>query len=145
MAASSAAFPSNAKAPVLNSWKEIASYMGRGVRTVQRYERDFRLPVRRLGGKSRKAVLALPQDLDAWLRSASLGELDDDRVVRSFAVISAVRQSISRGTNLREQCHQLCAAHSQVTADLIANLSVMVHGIEEGSSFKINSGAKIAA
>ena len=32
--------------PVLNSWKEIASYLGRGVRTVQRYERDFRLPIR---------------------------------------------------------------------------------------------------
>ncbi len=31
---------------VLNSWKEIACYLGRGVRTVQRYERDLGLPVR---------------------------------------------------------------------------------------------------
>ena len=34
---------------LLNSWKEIAAYMGRGVRTLQRWERDLALPVRRLG------------------------------------------------------------------------------------------------
>ena len=31
----------------LNTWKEIATYMGRGVRTVQRWERELGLPVRR--------------------------------------------------------------------------------------------------
>ena len=30
---------------VLNGWKEIANYLGKGVRTVQRYEREFGLPV----------------------------------------------------------------------------------------------------
>jgi hypothetical protein len=42
--------------------------MGKGVRTVQRWERDFGLPVRRPPGlRNRRAVLALPTDLDAWV------------------------------------------------------------------------------
>jgi hypothetical protein len=52
---------------VLTSWKEIARYMGKGVRTVQRWEQDFGLPVRRPLGSDKKAVLARPRDLDTWL------------------------------------------------------------------------------
>jgi hypothetical protein len=61
---------------VLTSWKEIARYMGKGVRTVQRWEQDFGLPVRRPQGSNKKAVLARPRDLDAWvaLRCASRTE-----------------------------------------------------------------------
>jgi len=36
---------------VLTSWKEIAAYFGIGVRTVQRWERQFGLPVERLQEK----------------------------------------------------------------------------------------------
>src|SRR5262249_39685965 len=53
---------------VLNSWKEIADYMGRGVRTVQRYERDLVLPVHRPAGKSRSAVVAFADEIDHWMR-----------------------------------------------------------------------------
>ena len=52
---------------ILNSWKEIATYLGRGVRTVQRYERAYRLPVRRPAGKDRAAVMALSDELDTWV------------------------------------------------------------------------------
>lgn len=52
---------------MLNSWKEIASYVGRGVRTVQRYERLYRLPVRRLAGMDHSAVMAFSDEIDAWL------------------------------------------------------------------------------
>jgi hypothetical protein len=52
---------------VLTSWKDIARYMGKGVRTVQRWEADFGLPVRRPNGSGKKAVLARPRDLDAWI------------------------------------------------------------------------------
>lgn len=53
---------------LLTCWKEIAQYMGKGVRTVQRWERDFGLPVRRLALSEYKgAVAARSQDLDAWL------------------------------------------------------------------------------
>ncbi|HEX4309537.1 MAG TPA: hypothetical protein VHZ25_05880 [Acidobacteriaceae bacterium] len=54
-------------ATVLTSWKDIARYMGKGVRTVQRWEQDFGLPVRRPHGSNKKAVLARPRDLDLWV------------------------------------------------------------------------------
>jgi DNA-binding transcriptional regulator YiaG len=54
---------------VLNSWKEIAAYLGRGVRTVQRWEQELGLPVRRPRGRERSAVIALKPDLDLWLHN----------------------------------------------------------------------------
>ena len=53
---------------ILNSWKEIARYLGRGVRTVQRWEYQFGMPVHRPAGKDRSAVLALASELDRWLQ-----------------------------------------------------------------------------
>lgn len=55
-------------AELLNSWKEIATYVGRGVRTVQRWEANLGMPVHRPKGKDRSAVLAFAEELDAWLR-----------------------------------------------------------------------------
>lgn len=53
---------------VLTSWKEIAQYMGKGVRTVQRWEACFGLPVRRLNANAHHAVLAVPEEIDKWVR-----------------------------------------------------------------------------
>ena len=52
---------------ILNSWKEIAQYVGRGVRTVQRWEAELGLPVRRPRGKRRSAVMAVAGELDHWM------------------------------------------------------------------------------
>ncbi len=54
--------------PLLNSWKEIAEYVGRGVRTVQRWERELGLPVRRPRNHLRSPVIAIPSEIDEWLR-----------------------------------------------------------------------------
>ena len=75
---------------VLNSWKEIADYMGRGVRTVQRYERELRLPVHRPAGKSRSAVVAFADEIDQWMRKCPLRTLTDGKAV------------VHAATNLRE-------------------------------------------
>lgn len=56
----------------LSSWKEIAQYFGRGVRTVQRWEERLGMPVRRPHGKSRSAVMAITEELDQWMANASL-------------------------------------------------------------------------
>jgi hypothetical protein len=53
----------------LTSWKEIATYLGKGVRTVQRWEQELGLPVRRPASLEKGMVFATPQDLDLWLRS----------------------------------------------------------------------------
>jgi phage terminase Nu1 subunit (DNA packaging protein) len=63
---------------VLNSWKEIAAYLGRGVRTVQRWEQELGLPVRRPRGKSRSAVIAFKGELDKWLHQAPAEQLRGD-------------------------------------------------------------------
>ena len=58
---------------ILNSWKEISRYLGRGLRTVQRYEIQFDLPVRRPKGQSRASVLAFSDELDRWLEKIPTG------------------------------------------------------------------------
>ncbi len=52
---------------VLGSWKEIAFYFGKGVRTVQRWEREFGLPVKRPRQRAKGVVYADPEELDRWL------------------------------------------------------------------------------
>jgi hypothetical protein len=52
---------------ILNSWKEIAAYIGRGVRTVQRYELQFGFPVHRPAGMSRSSVMGFSDEIDTWL------------------------------------------------------------------------------
>jgi hypothetical protein len=52
---------------ILGSWKEIAAYLGKGVRTVQRWELLHGLPVRRPKGAPRGVVHATRAELDQWL------------------------------------------------------------------------------
>jgi hypothetical protein len=54
----------------LSGWKEIAAYLGRSVRTVQRWEKDFGLPVRRLGLSKPESVFAFPREIDVWLETS---------------------------------------------------------------------------
>lgn len=57
---------------VLTSWKEISHHLGKGVRTVQRWEIDLGLPVHRSDTGFPRAIFALPEELDAWARSHPL-------------------------------------------------------------------------
>src|SRR4249920_194468 len=56
----------------LDSWKEIAAYLGRGVRTVQRWEREEGLPVHRLAHEKRGSIYARCEELEAWWESRRL-------------------------------------------------------------------------
>ena len=96
---------------VLNSWKEIAAYLGRGVRTVQRWERELDLPVRRPRAKDRSAVLALKPELDQWLKRGHTAHqrvdkpsLDHERLRKSTdLLISRANELLSRSQKLRDQ------------------------------------------
>ncbi len=57
----------------LDSWKEIAVYLGRDLRTVRRWEKEKGLPVRRVPGGERRAVFAYRADIDSWL----MGQVSD--------------------------------------------------------------------
>ncbi len=52
---------------ILNGWKEIASHVGRSVRTVQRWEFTHRMPVYRPSNKQRSAVTAFTDEIEAWI------------------------------------------------------------------------------
>lgn len=51
----------------LDSWKEIADYLGRDVRSAQRWERTRGLPVYRVPGAKVGGVFAYTRELDEWL------------------------------------------------------------------------------
>jgi len=55
-------------AEVLRSWKEIADYLGASVKTVQRWEHEYKFPIRRLKASKGAMVFALKTDVDNWLR-----------------------------------------------------------------------------
>lgn len=128
---------SQVNAQVLNSWKEIGAYLGRGVRTVERYERDLGLPVRRLGGESGRSVVAFPPDLDGWVHSAPLAELraaTQGRMSVTPDVTQAARDAseIARkeSQRLRLKCHELREAHHEMLNQLCVNLLGMVQAIK---------------
>jgi Tol biopolymer transport system component len=52
----------------LESWKEIAAYLNREVRTARRWEKERGLPVHRIPGK-RSGVYALAPEIDGWLKT----------------------------------------------------------------------------
>jgi hypothetical protein len=81
---------------VLNSWKEIATYLDRGIRTVQRWEAELGLPVRRPRGKRRSAVIAMRADLDAWLKACPLS------VRENYAVRSNGSAHLKNGNRMRD-------------------------------------------
>ncbi|MFO7694802.1 MAG: hypothetical protein R6V57_17100 [Vicinamibacterales bacterium] len=55
----------------LDGWKEIAAHFGRGVRTVQRWERELQLPVRRIDTGRGQVTYAFVDELDRWRESAA--------------------------------------------------------------------------
>jgi TolB-like protein len=58
-----------AKGQRLDSWKAIAEYLGRDVRSVQRWERGLGLPVHRVSGEKGGVVFAFTGELERWLQS----------------------------------------------------------------------------
>jgi len=66
----------------LVSWKEIASYLGREVRTVQRWERTEDLPVHRHEHQKKSTVYAFTNELDEWFKKRQ--PVDDPEADAAF-------------------------------------------------------------
>jgi hypothetical protein len=76
----------------LHGWKEIAAYLGRGVRAAQRWERELKLPVRRMKTAAGQTVVARSEDLDRWrARHAILRDQPDDPISDPASTASRVR------------------------------------------------------
>jgi hypothetical protein len=52
----------------LDSWKSIAAYLNRDIRTVRRWE-ALGLPIRRVAGGRGRSVFAYASEIDAWLKA----------------------------------------------------------------------------
>ena len=79
----------------LTSWKEIASHMGRDVRTVLRWEKQRGLPVHRAPGATGRVVYAYTDELDAWTDGAALerpGDSDGETPAADTVPESALPQ-----------------------------------------------------
>ena len=92
----------------LESWKEIAAYLRRGVRTVQRWEREEGLPVHRHLHDKLGTVYAYRSELDAWWNNrrpkleAKEAEESEKAKARSrwWAVATAAAGVVAAGVGL---------------------------------------------
>ena len=75
----------------LDSWKQIAGYLERDIRTVQRWEKKEALPVRRHVHDRQGTVYAYPQEIEAWRKSrGALPATFSSRLRRLWWLASAV-------------------------------------------------------
>jgi TolB-like protein/Tfp pilus assembly protein PilF len=63
----------------LDSWKEIAAYLHRDVKTVQRWEKREGMPVHRHQHDRMGSVYAFSSELDAWVQSRRLRLEQDEK------------------------------------------------------------------
>jgi hypothetical protein len=96
---------------MLNSWKEIASYLDRGVRTVQRWERELQLPVHRIGKGRRSPVYAVTTELNLWLQTTGNSEPRKPRLL----------PPIERSGKPIEDSHRLLASARALAQTMIEN------------------------
>jgi hypothetical protein len=99
---------------VLTSWKAIALYLSKGVRTVQRWELELGLPVRRTKRGVKSVVLAIPAELDEWVRLQQLpdGQRRSTRSERS-TLLQLIDALQFENQDLRRQ---LALAHAKLIA-----------------------------
>jgi hypothetical protein len=103
---------------ILNSWKEIAQYLNRGVRTVQRWESELGLPVRRPRGRRRSAVIAMRSEIDQWLNRCPL-EAREQVAVPESAILRAEEPALLK-TRIGQENLKLRAEEENLTvSDLI--------------------------
>jgi TolB-like protein len=81
----------------LVSWKEIATYLGREVRTVQRWEETEGLPVHRHEHLKKSTVYAYPGELDTWFKKRQ--PVDDPEADAAFVPEADVADPDSEAGN----------------------------------------------
>jgi tetratricopeptide (TPR) repeat protein len=78
---------SQVRKDILNGWKDIATYVGRDIRTVERWEKQRGLPIRRVPGEGRATVYAVVSELDSWFESADVDGADRSVGANGFVSI----------------------------------------------------------
>ncbi len=81
----------------LDSWKEIATHLGRDVTTVQRWERQEGMPVHRHLHHKRGSVYALSAELDAWRQGRKLRFEEKQELASEAAGAGGRQTTVPRG------------------------------------------------
>lgn len=115
-----------AQGEVLSGWKDVANYLGKSVRTVQRYERHLALPIRRPAAKATTAVIATKAELDAWISASPLrGALRRSEVTADNAgMLKEFKMHVNELHHLRHETAQLREAVNASLALLRMNLQL---------------------
>lgn len=95
---------------ILSSWKEIAQYLGKGVRTVQRWEDELGLPIHRPVPGSRRIVITTKEELAGWLvQQQTRAQAEKKPVPREeFARMKRlVHETLARAETLRNNAARL--------------------------------------
>jgi hypothetical protein len=113
------------KLEIVSGWKDIANYLGKGVRTVQRYERELGLPVRRPAGKATGSVIATKAELDAWIMASPIRDAFQlpSVAAENAALLSEFRERLKELRRLRQESAELREKLHGVVELLRANLS----------------------
>ena len=111
---------------ILNGWKEIASHLGKGIRTVQRYDRELRLPVHRPGGKTGGAVMSTKAELDAWVAATPIREACRASQTQDLTpTLADLKRHLGRMRKLGSEMEELRAATSAALRLLHENLQLL--------------------
>src|SRR3954453_12742284 len=101
---------------VLSCWKEIAAYLGKGVRTVQRWEKELGLPVRRPDNIHKHVVLAVQDEIDEWVRTQVVRVATKDA-----GEITSLREKLkvleAENQKLRKRPQRSALKHAQSTRE----------------------------
>lgn len=79
----------------LDSWKEIAAYLGRDVTTVQRWEKREKMPVHRHQHDRMGSVYAFSSELNAWLQTRRL-RLEEEEAEKDRRGQASVTADVER-------------------------------------------------
>jgi hypothetical protein len=100
----------------LNGWKEIAQYIGRGVRTAKRWEAKYGLPIHHPAPKERRtSVCASEEELDHWLLSVPTHKLyaEDPQILE--AKLKRLKEEVIRIEELlASEAHPNQAANPRI-------------------------------
>lgn len=129
----------------LTSWKEIAQHLNKSVRTVQRWEREFGLPVRRPEKSGYASVLAFPDELDLWLHEHTVAhQLQDVRAhvqtlpSRSHLArdLSHLQHHFERNRHVRERAESLVRDTETLLNDVQRQLVRLQSAVRESHKLK---------
>lgn len=106
----------------LTGWKEIGNFVGRGVRTVQRWQTELELPVHRVRNSPRSPVFAFTSELDWWMQKRAMSNASTHPLVPPEHQTSF---TIRKARLLKTKCRSLNIDLHQQLQSLIHNLDAL--------------------